>query len=134
MTLATVVDGLVTTLGAVTGIERAYADPPESLSEFPCLIAYAGSGTMEVMSAGVGKNIHTVIVEIHHSRTIIQEAIDQAKVWPDQVLAALYTAQKTSTLMVVWPVFYESTALGYNQEMHYGVRFRIPVKDMVTLT
>lgn len=134
MSLETVVNGLVTTLGGMTGIVRAYADPPESLSEFPCLIAYAGSGTMEVVSVGMGKNIHTVVVEIHHSRTIIQEAIDQAKVWPDRVLAALYTAQKTSTLTVVWPMVYESIALGYNQEMHYGVRFRIPVKDMVTLT
>lgn len=134
MTLATVVDGLVTTLGGMTGIVRAYADPPESLSEFPCLIAYAGSGTSEVISAGVGKNLHTVIVEIHHSRTVIQEAIDQAKVWPDRVLAALYTAQKTNTLTVVWPFFYESIPLGYNQEVHYGVRFRIPIKEMVTLT
>lgn len=130
MTLATVVDGLVTTLGAMTGIERAYADPPESLNEFPCLIAFAGSGTLEVVSAGLGKNLHTVIVEIHHSRQIIQEAIDGAKVWPDLVLAALYG----SSHQVVYPVTYEALPLPYNQETHYGVRLRVTVKDMVVVT
>jgi hypothetical protein len=134
MTLETVVDGLVTTLGTMTGIERAYADPPEALAQFPCLIAFAGSGTMEVVTAGLGKSLHTVIVEIHHSRTIVQAAIDAAKVWPDRVLAALYAAQKTSALYVVYPFTYESLPLPYNQETHYGVRFRITIKDMVTLT
>ncbi len=134
MSLETVVDGLVTTLGGMTGIVRAYADPPESPQEFPCLIAYAGTGTLEAVSGGLGKNLHTVIVEVHHNREIIQDAIDAAKVWPDRVLQTLYTAQKSSTLVVVYPVTYESTALQYNAEWHYGVRFRITVKDMVTLT
>jgi hypothetical protein len=133
MTLKTVVDGLVTTLGAMTGIVRAYTDPPESLSEFPCLIAFAGSGEMQVVSAGLGKSLHTVVVEIHHDRQIIQQAIDEAKVWPDRVLAALYAAQAASTLAVVWPVTYEALPLPYNQEVHYGVRLRVTVKEMVAL-
>jgi hypothetical protein len=104
------------------------------LAQLPCLIAFAGSGTMEAVSYGLGKNLHTVIVEIHHSRTIVQAAIDAAKVWPDRVLAALYTAQKTSALYVVYPFTYEALALPYNNEVHYGMRFRITIKDMVTLT
>lgn len=127
MTLANVVDGLVTALSGMTGLERAYADPPESLNEFPCLIAYAGSGTLEAMSAGLGKHLHTVIVEVHHSRQIVQDAINQAQVWPDLV----YSALRSSSLMVVWPATYEALPLPYNQETHYGVRFRVTVKDMV---
>lgn len=134
MTLETRVNGLVTTLGAMTGIVRAYADPPESLNEFPCLIAFASAGTMEVVTAGLGKNIHTIVVEIHHSREIMQAAIDAAKVWPDRVLQALYTAAAAGTVTVVWPMTYEALPLPYNQEVHYGMRFRIPVKDMVILT
>ena len=133
MTLAALVDELVATLGAMPGIERAYADPPESLNEFPCLIAFAGSGEMQLVSAGLGKSLHTVIVEIHHSRQIIQEAIDAAKVWPDRVLAALHAAQTASTLALAGPVTYEALPLPYNQEVHYGMRFRVTVKDMVAL-
>lgn len=133
MTLETTVDGLVSVLGAMTGIERAYADPPESLNEFPCVIAFAGSGELTAVSAGLGKCLHTVIVEIHHSRQIIQEAIDEAKVWPDRALAALYAAQAAGTVAVVWPVRYEALPLPYNQETHYGVRLRVTVKDMVAL-
>lgn len=134
MTLEATVDNLVTALGAMTGIVRAYADPPESLNEFPCLIVYADTGTLELVSVGQGKNIHTIIGCVYHSREIIQTAIDAAKVWPDRVLQALYTAQAASTLTVIWPVTYEAVALPYNDKWHYGVRFRIPVKDMVTLT
>lgn len=136
MTLAAVVAHLVDTLGAMDGIVRAYDDPPESLSEFPCLLAYAGSGQLELVSAGLGKSIHTVVVEIHHSRTIIQEAVDAAKVWPDRVMAALYADQRSPSSGsggIVWPVTYEAIPLPYSNEVHYGVRFRIPVKDMVAL-
>lgn len=136
MTLATVIDGVVATLGAMTGIERAYADPPESIAQFPALLAFAGNGEMTVVSGGLGKSLHTIVVEIHHSRTIIQEAIDAAKVWPDRVLQALYDDQAAPSSAlggVVWPVLYEAAPLAYNQETHYGVRFRITIKAMDAL-
>lgn len=134
MSLEMTVDELISVLGAMTGIVRAYSDPPESLNEFPCLIAYVGSGTMEAVSVGFGKGLHTVIVEIHHDRQILPQAVDEAKVWPDRVLQALYAACSAGTLTLVWPFSYEALPLPYNQEVHYGVRFRITCKDIVTLT
>lgn len=133
MTLEGTVSALVQVLAGLDGIERAYDDPPEALTEFPCALAFAGSGSQEVVSDGLGKSLHTVIVEIHHSRQIVQEAIDAAKVWPDRLLQGLYRAQRRGDLQIVWPVQYEALPLPYNQETHYGMRFRVTLKVMAAL-
>lgn len=135
MSLENVVAALVTAAGGMTGITRAYADPPESISEFPAAIVYAYRGELSVASYGVGKSLHTVVVEIHHSRQVAPQAINDAKVWPDRLLAALYADQTLGGAVdgIVWPVTYRATPIRYANEVHYGVRFEVTVKTMETL-
>jgi len=129
MALSDVIDQYVTAFGAMTDMTRCYADPPEAMKEFPCAIVYATSGDMTV-GGGMAVSIHVINLEIHHSRQILPDAIDDAKVWPDRVLSALYGGGTFGGYVaaVVWPVTYEALALGYSGETHYGMRFRIPTK------
>jgi hypothetical protein len=133
MALSDVIDQYVTAFGAMTGLVRCYADPPEAMTEFPCAIVYASSGEMAVGGHGA-QSIHMINLEIHHSRQILPEAVDAAKVWPDRVLSALYNGGTFGGYVaaVVWPVTYDALALGYNTETHYGMRFRIPTKVITT--
>lgn len=121
------IDALLEAVGTIPGIERVYADPPEALSEFPCAIAYVSSGELSYFPGAYCT--HNIMLEIHHSRQILQTAIDEAKAWPDLVLTALVADGTFDGFVeaVVWPVTYDALALGYNSETHYGIRFRIPL-------
>lgn len=132
MALSDAIDQYVTAFGEMTDMQRVYADPPEAMTEFPCAIVYVQSGELNV-TAGRAINIHNIILEIHHSRQILPEAIDAAKVWPERVQKELHTEMLSDQFggyvaAVVWPVTYDALALGYATETHYGMRFRIPTK------
>lgn len=135
MSLETLITELNTVLGAMTGIERWYADPPESMSEFPSGITYAATGELHAVSGGLGKCLHDIAFEIHHSRTVLPESIDAAKVWPDRVLLALAANPLINGASdgIVWPIRYQASPLEYAKEIHYGVRFRVVVKQMVAI-
>lgn len=132
MALSDVIDQYVTAFGGMTGMQRVYADPPEALAEFPCALVYVASGELTVGGHGA-QAIHVINLEIHHSRQILPEAVDAAKVWPERVVKELHTEMLADRFggyvaAVVWPVTYEALALQYNNEVHYGLRFRIPTK------
>ena len=132
MALDNVIDEYVAAFGAMTGISKCYSDPPEAMTEFPCAIVYAQSGEMNV-TAGRAISIHVVILEVHHSRQILPEAVDAAKVWPDRVLNKIYTEMASDSFggyvaAIDWPMTYDALALIYGAETHYGMRFRIPTK------
>ena len=89
MGLEAAIDGLRTAASGMAGLARTYDDPPESLSEFPACVVYARSGEMTAVSAGFGKDLHTLVVEVYESREMLAEAVDRAKVWPDRLKAAI---------------------------------------------
>lgn len=135
MSLQNIITQLNAVLSTMTGIERWYDDPPESLNQFPCGLSYASNGEMSVASFGASKALHTITFEVHHARTISQEAIDAAKVWPDRVLAKLAANPSLNGACdtVVWPVRWQAMPLPYGtDELHYGVRFSMTVKAMGT--
>jgi hypothetical protein len=129
MALADVIDQYVTAFGAMTGIIKCHADPPEQMAQFPCAIVYVSSGEITSM-AGRAQAIHVITLDIHHSRVILPRAVDEAKVWPERVTNKLWTGGTFGGYVaaVVWPVTYEALALSYAGEVHYGLRFRIPTK------
>jgi len=129
MSLDAAIDGLRSVVEGVSGITRVYTDPPESLNEFPCAFVVADSGEMADSGAG-GYSLHTLVVEVFHSRTIIAQAVDGAKVWPDRLFAALRADVRLggSVSHVRWPITYQAGALTYNGMTHYGMRFRVIVK------
>lgn len=129
MSLDAAIDGLRAAVETMPGLTRVYTDPPESLNEFPCAFVVSESGEMSDTSAG-GYSLHTLVVEIFHGRTVLAQAVDGAKVWPDRMFTAI-RADPTlggSVSHVRWPITYNAGALGYNSMTHYGMRFKVTVK------
>ena len=125
-TIETAINQFRTVIATVTGLKRVYTDPPESISEFPCAVCYLRAGEM----THAGQCLHEFVADIYHARQELPQAVNEAKVWPDRVFAALkanYTLNG-SVAHVVWPVKYETSGLRYNDIVHYGVRFRVTVK------
>ena len=129
MTVERIVDELVSLLETVEGLKRVYADPPEAISEFPSAIVYVASGTMEFLATG-GHSLHSVVVEIYHGRQVLPQAVDEAKVWPDRIFAALKSDQHLNGAAshIVWPFQYRASALRYGTLVHYGMRFEVTYK------
>lgn len=129
MTVQAVIDNLNSVIATVPGLARVYADPPESISEFPCAITYIREGEMYDSAAG-GYSLHTLVVEIYQARQIMALAIDKAKVWPDLVRSVLRANQTLngSISHFVWPLRYQALPLPYNDQVHFGVRFLVQVK------
>jgi hypothetical protein len=132
MALTDVIDQYVTAFGAMTGLQKCYSDPPEAMTEFPCAIVYVTSGEMSVGSQGA-VSFHMVNLEIHHSRQILPDAVDAAKVWPERVLHAIHTNMVADRFggevsAIRYPLTYDALALMYANETHYGMRFRIDTK------
>lgn len=126
------IDALNSVVSGIAGLRRVYADPPESINEFPCAMTYIGEG---FYSGGgdVTYGLHTFILDIYESRQVLPQAVDSAKQWPDKVLAALRANKDLSnTVSHVGGrdqfFSYRAQPMEYNANIHYGVRFRIPVK------
>jgi hypothetical protein len=132
MSLVTAIAALNAVVAGLDGIGRVYADPPESINEPPCAIVYMESGTYIDSPAG-GHGMHVLIVEIYEKRTILQQAVNAAKPWPDKLRAALranLTLSSTVSHVGDGQMFfsYRAGPMPYNEITHYGIRFRIPVK------
>lgn len=132
MSLTAAITQLVTIAGNISGVARAYSDPPESISEFPAAIVYAGRGTLEGISSGLSRHLHTIRIDILSSRQQLPQAISEAKGWPDALMTGLRANEQLSGAVsaIVWPVVYEATVLPYSNLTHYGIRFEVTVKIM----
>lgn len=132
MSLTSAITSLVTIAGNISGVKKAYSDPPESISQFPAAIVYAGRGTLGGVSGGLSKNLHTIRIDILSSRQNLPQAVSEAKTWPDALMVGLRANETlgVSGAAIVWPVNYEAIAMPYNNLTHYGIRFEVTVKIM----
>ena len=131
MSLQTIITNTRTMLGTVSGLVRIYADPPESINEFPSAIVWASRGELHSASDGFARNFHTIMIQVYHNRQVLPEAIDAAKVWPGLVHTAI-TADPTlggAVMHVTYPIRYSCQPLRYGDREHYGVSFEMTVKE-----
>jgi hypothetical protein len=132
MSLETAVDNLYTLLSDMTGLTRAYADPKDSVNEFPALIVYAGEGEYHDSAAG-GHSIHTLVAEIYLARQHLEQAADQAKPFPGRVFAKLQSDRTLNGAVSHLGsgegiMRYQVLPKRYNELLHLVVRFEIQVK------
>ncbi len=131
MTLEAAVNAMVVAVRTLDGLRKMYDNPPESLSEFPCGLAYIKGG--EYIAGGAPHGNHIITVDIYESRSILPQSVDRAKQWPDKMRtllaanlqlggAASHVGNQTRFFS------YEAMAMQYNDMLYYGVRFQIPVK------
>jgi len=131
MGIEAAVNALNVKAGALAGMKRNYANPPESINEFPSSMAYIESGTYIDGPAAVG--LHVLILDIYEARQVLAQAVDSAKQWPDKVRTMLASdRQLAGTVSHVGDATqmfrYRAQPMQYNDQVHYGVRFWIPVK------
>lgn len=135
MSLDAAIDGLRTRLATMTGLTRTYADPPESISEFPSLIVYGTGGVMYYTASG-GYSLHRLVADIYLARQYLPETVDAAKPWPDRAFAVLKADQTLvgAVSHIVWDTTggqglnYRFLPLQYNTTTLFGVRIEVTVK------
>lgn len=132
MSLTAAITALVTVAGQVSGVAKAYDDPPESIQVFPAAIVYTAAGEMTGVSSGLSRNIHQIRIDILSSRQQLQQAVSESRAWPDSLLTRLRADETLGGTVnaIVYPVVYESLSMQYNNLTHYGLRFTVPVKIM----
>lgn len=135
MSLDATVDAARGVVATITQLKRVYDDPPESINEFPSAIVWASEGVLSFGTADLGRNYHTLYIDIFNARQVLPQAIDAAKAWPDLVYSAFSTAIANSTVYVVntdgrASITYRMGPLRYNAVDHYGVRFTVRMKEM----
>lgn len=136
MSLATTITALRTAIDTISGL-RVYADPPESINEFPSAIIYSSDGTYDLGSANHSRAYHMVVVDVYLARQLLPQAIDSAKAWPTAVYDAVKTAYAAGSIDVVATggqaaFTYRSGPMRYNDIDHFGVRFMIRLKELLT--
>jgi hypothetical protein len=136
MSLDTTIDALRTVVDTIADL-HVYPDPPESINQFPSAIVYSRSGTLQFGSATLTRNYHTLAVDIYHARQVLPQSVDSAKVWPDLVYDAISTAQRAGTIDVVSAngrseIEYITGPMTYNTIQHFGVRFTVRIKEVVS--
>lgn len=131
MTLLAAAAGIVTAIRPMPRLVRAYDEPPEALSEFPCAVVYPSSGEL-MWGAYHGVYQHTLILCIYEKRTNIKQAVNNAKAWPDLVKDALVVDETLGGVVtgIIWPIRYRAVPMTYGGQdmLFFGVRFEITVK------
>lgn len=131
-----VIEQLGVILGVMDDLERWYDDPPESISEFPCGLAYVESGEIKTVSSGWGQGLHTFRVALYLNRQVLPDAVDAAKPWPYRVFAALAAEQTLNGTVdaILWPLTYRVGPLAYGKDTHLGILFTLGVKINAAVT
>lgn len=135
MSIQNIITQLATLEAEITGIQAAYDETPESLSEFPCCINLPRRGTL-TWGAGEGKSLHTILCELHVGRAVSEEAELTArpfiKLFRDK-LAANTSLNGSCDSVIEVRYEYVRFVVGRESE-HLGVRFEVDVKETEAVT
>jgi hypothetical protein len=128
--LEAVLTALGAALGDMSGLVRWYDEPPESINEFPCGMAFIANGDLTTVSDGMARGLHTIRIAIYLQRQVLPTAVAAAKPWPYRVFRALAAHQKLSGTCdaIVWPGRYRVGPMQYGSDMHFGMTMDVTVK------
>lgn len=126
MSIASTLDA-ISSASALTGVKRAFGDPPESINEFPATIVYVTSGEFGLMTgrAFCPKMESVFVLELYLARQELPSVIAAASLWPEPILEAL----RASQLEIVYPIRWTMGPLRYNNGSLFGLRFLVTVKE-----
>jgi hypothetical protein len=131
MTLEAACNELLNLAATLSGITRKYADPPETVNEFPAVMVYPMRGNIELLSAGMSRSFHVIALDIIQTRQYIATAVRAAMTWPDLVSNMLRTYPNLNgTVAHIASVSYRIGPIRYGQDVLFGARFELTVKVM----
>lgn len=134
MTLTTAISRLQFHALACTGVKAAPDNPPDNISVFPFAFAYPERGDLMAEAADQARDIHTVIVEFHVNRTLLNAAVNTAKGYIEEYAHKLVndpTLNGTVSTILFGErqhITYEFGRLEWNTVQTIGVRFHVPIK------
>lgn len=123
------ITALTTVLGAVTGVEAAYENPPEALNEFPAVVPYFVRGDFSYGQSAPAIGLHTVHADLHISRS--QLPTDEAAARPfilRFLIAIAGNLKMSATCDHCLLKSYSYGRLGYAGKETFGGRFVLEVK------
>jgi hypothetical protein len=137
MTIATALTQMASILEANTDAVKAHANPPESLSEFPCFVLEWVRGDLGMTSASdTSNNLLTAVVALYANRQVLATSSAVARPFITSVFEALAgNASLNGAALVVEDIRFEGPGgLDYGGQQYFGIRFEVDVrfKDAVT--
>jgi hypothetical protein len=127
---------LINHVKALGGIKTAPDSPTEDVGVYPFAVCYPRTGYGQGGTPGVLKGFHRFFVEIHCSRTLLPQAIEQAEKYIEPFLLALLndpTLDDTVSNIVVGSdsLTYDFGRLEWAGIETIGIRFTVTVKNKV---
>lgn len=126
--LADVLDEIQTEIGSITGIRKAPQYPPEKMSVFPFAVAYPGGGRVGSETMGAVKFLHNIIIEIHLARKMLDQTVEDAVVYvddvPEELFGAIFSGAYT-TIQTHGDITYEFVPMEWAGVETLGIRFTI---------
>lgn len=129
MSLPDAIAALQTVAASLDGIQAAPESPPESVEVFPFSVAFARSGAYEPQSASFADGLHTIFLQIHCDRTVLNYAIERATPYIESFpRAVLADPTLGGAVSEVRAIRYAFGALKYAGTDTIGAQFEIDVK------
>jgi hypothetical protein len=128
---------MATILEANTDVARAYANPPESLPEFPCYVIEWLRGDMGMASASdTGNYLLTAVVALYVNRQVLATSSAGARPFITSVFEALAgNASLNGAALVVEDVRFEGPGgLDYAGNQYFGIRFEVDIRFKPNVT
>lgn len=133
MTLSAAILDIQKKVAALEGIEAAPDSPTEGINVYPFSVCYAKSGQIEFASAGWGNYLHTLVCEIHLSRSMLAEAVECALPYIESFVQSLMADPRLgNTVSTTNQIRYLFGLLQWGDDNNIGVRFEIDVKITIT--
>lgn len=137
MTIATALTQMASILETNTDAVRAYANPPESLAEFPCFVLEWLRGDLGMAAAGdTSQQLLTAVVALYANRQVLATSSAVARPFITSVFEALVgNATLNGAALVVEDIRFEGPGqIDYAGQQYFGIRFEVDVlfKDDTT--
>lgn len=130
MSLVDVINAIQGKVRAIPGIKEAPATITESAALFPFGITYPRTGTVDAISEGLGRGLHTIFVEIHMSRVLLGDSVIAVLGY----MALLENALRLDPTVggtvstINFPLRYTFGRLEWGSVPTVGVRYEVTVK------
>jgi len=131
----------ISLVGAIAGINFAPNHPPENAADFPFVTAFPGTGRYVARASATQKKaVHTAQLEVHVSRQMLPDAMEQ--IWPlaDDVADVLMNNPTlTSTVDTIimsddTPITYTFGASEWAGVETLAFIFQVPFKQITDTT
>lgn len=126
MSLQDVINDIQDSIGAISGIKNAPDYPPENINEYPFVVAYMGTGTIDFDAPPSTKGLHSIIVELHVARKDLPNDISIASPFVDSIPAAIMAdVTLGGTVQLFENITYEFAVMRWDAVDTIGFRFTV---------